>query len=76
MGMSELTPCNYCNLQEIKRNAKKKGFKVTKLSGDFGLGGVDVFAHPKNVKIDPKDEEQREKYFRAWMMEISDSCCC
>jgi len=45
--MSELTRCNYCSLQTIRKEAKKKKLKVTILAGWHG--GMDVYMHPKNV---------------------------
>jgi len=74
--MSDLTRCNYCNLKSIKRRAKSKGLVVTKRSGDFGLGGMDVFVHPKEIKICVGDKVQRDKYFVSWLMEIPKYCCC
>ena len=78
--MSELTSCNFCNLNRIRRDAKVKGMKVTVLNAVMGgLGGSTVYVHPKEVKIAKLpgwEDGPREKYFVSWMMEIPDRCCC
>ena len=74
--MSELTQCNYCLLKHIKKRAKEKRMKVTVRATNWGLGGFDVFMHPKDIVIDPKNVEQRNQYFQSWMMEITDHCVC
>ena len=76
--MSELTPCNFCNLRRVRARVKKKGWKVTLRTG--WRGGKDVYVHPPDVEI-PKgqladDHELREKYCGIWMMEIPSSCIC
>jgi sugar phosphate isomerase/epimerase len=65
--MSELTPCNYCSLKTIKRRAEKHGLKVTVIGGT-------VYAHPPDVTEPAKAEG--DKYWTAWMMEITDYCVC
>lgn len=75
--MSELTQCNSCSLKGIKSDARKKGAKVTILNdGDFGLGGVNVYTHPKEIKIAKLSKSAREKYFKAWFMELTTHCIC
>ena len=78
--MSELTSCNYCNLNRIRRNAKAKGMNVTILSDAcWGMGGENVYVHPKEIKIAklPGGEDGlRSKYFVSWMQEIPHQCCC
>ena len=74
--MSELTSCNHCGLKFFKARAKLDNKKVTKLDGDFGLGGYDIFVHPKDVKIEKGNKEQRDSYFVSWMMEIGTFCEC
>jgi len=62
--MSELTQCNYCNLQAIKREAKKNKQKVEvrpAKKDKYYLGGVDVFVDDK---------------FTAWFMKLGDKCGC
>ena len=73
-----MTICNYCTLKEIKANAKKMNNKVTVLQSNFFEmgGGFDVYSHPKNIKIKEITGGEREKYFKAWLMEIPDHCCC
>lgn len=85
--MSDLTPCNYCNLRRIRARAKKEGKRVyTRLSGF--MGGTDVFVVPRGEKLPPKEEmvepcdeypngnEAYSKYHVAWMMEIGKRCEC
>jgi len=72
--MSELTPCNYCNLQNYEWRAKKNNEKLTLLSG--WRGGKDVYIHPKEIDIEKLSEDNRKEYFVAWLMEISKHCVC
>lgn len=44
--------CNYCGYMRLKDRAANSGMLVTSLPTSFGLGGVDVFVHPPDVKID------------------------
>ena len=76
--MSELTICNYCTFKECKKMARQKRMKLSKISTKWGLGGVDIVMHPKDVKAEDikKDKALRDKYFLCWFMDISDSCCC
>lgn len=76
--MSELTPCNYCNLNRMQARAKREGKRVTILAGDFVEmgGGKDVFVHPPDIDIKSLSKEERQKYWRSWMMAITDYCCC
>jgi len=66
--MSELTICNYCTLRGIRAEAERRGKVVTLRRG--WRGGTDVLVHDKNAKPD------RERDFQAWLMEVSDRCCC
>jgi hypothetical protein len=77
--MSELTPCNYCNLAGIKHEAKLKKQKVTIVpsKGKVGsLGGVEVYVHPRGVFIEALTMSQAKRYWVAWMMKITDHCVC
>lgn len=78
--MSDLTPCNYCSLQSIKKRAKEKRQKVTVLyNSKWHSGqGCNVYVHPKNVKLQniKEDSELHDKYSVSWFMELSDKCCC
>ena len=64
--MSEFTICNYCSLQAIKRDAKKKSLKVITVSS---MDGVDIY-------VLKKGEKPSERNWRCWFMSISQSCCC
>lgn len=78
--MSELTSCNYCSLQSVRRRAKEKKMKVTIRSDVFGswTKGQAVFVHPPGVKIDgcPQEGEPGHEYFSCWLAEVPDRCCC
>jgi len=69
--MSELTPCNYCNLRRIKADARATGKQVTVVAAKplYGAHGYDVLVH--NV-----GEPPREGNRVAWFMDWSDHCCC
>jgi hypothetical protein len=82
--MSELTSCNFCNLNRIKAKAKKEGKKVILKRSNF-MGGTDVFTVPEGTTLpaykEPSDTlpngcEAYQKYHKSWMMEIPRHCCC
>jgi hypothetical protein len=63
--MSDLTPCNFCSLQRIKRRAAERGATVTtrrETSGDM-RGWVAVIE---------SDRDEPSSYF----MELTDRCAC
>ena len=75
--MSELTPCNYCSLSRIKRRAEDDGFKVTIIPDSqdgLAANGMAVYVHSPDV-TDPAKAEG-DKYWTAWMMEVTDHCVC
>jgi hypothetical protein len=78
--MSEMTSCNSCKLNQIRRNAKAKGMRVTVLSdARWGMGGENVYVHPKEIKIaklSVGEDGPRSAYRVSWMMEIPYRCCC
>lgn len=67
--MSELTTCNFCTLRRMRERAKKNGDQIT-------LIGQDVYRHPKDVKLKDLPAAERKKYWAAWFMSLSSSCCC
>ena len=75
-----MSDCNYCSLQRIKRDARKDGLTVTVLrDAAWGMGGQNVYVHPKGVKIAklPGGEDgERAKYRQSWFMELPDGCRC
>lgn len=71
--MSELTPCNHCTLKRIRRRAEKEGKKVT-LVGNRGW--TTAYVHPKDIDIKTLSAKQREPYFAASFMALTDYCCC
>lgn len=72
--MSEMTTCNYCNLQRYKHEAKSKGRKIIQ-RGHYG--GIELYSIPKGLKYGKMTKEDLEPYkLGVWMMEISRGCCC
>ena len=67
--MSELTRCNYCTLQSIRRRAERENQQVTILAQN-------CYVHSKDVNISELNEESREQYFVAWFMELTEGCAC
>jgi hypothetical protein len=67
--MSELTTCNFCNLKRIRREAKREG-KVVRLRKDKTYDGTNVYVLDKGESI------IHDKHFAAWMMKITEKCCC
>ncbi|HEX9232467.1 MAG TPA: hypothetical protein VF849_00170 [Blattabacteriaceae bacterium] len=77
--MSELTQCNYCSLEDTKYQARKSKMKITMLPStrSEGLEGIDIYIHPKEVRLkNPISEGDHKKYFKSWMWEITDHCVC
>lgn len=81
--MSDMTPCNYCNLKAIRKRNKGKGMtiRLTTEGVDSRLGGVNVIVYPSTLRIPPyKQAEERAKFlkdhFVAWFMELTGYCCC
>ena len=81
--MSELTPCNYCNLLRLKRSLKTDESVVLKPSSF--MGGTEVFVVPKGVALppyrapsnsEPNGDPVYQQYHRSWMMSIPKHCCC
>ena len=74
--MSELTPCNYCTLQRIKRD-KPKGSKVYLQSN---AGWIDVYVVPKGEQLDtrqdPKTLNHLSEQWKASFLALTDYCCC
>lgn len=83
--MSELTVCNYCNLEVYKEEARKKGHNIVLKSSNF-LNGTDVFSVPKGEELPegmvepceehPNGNEAHRKYHIGWMWTIPDRCHC
>jgi hypothetical protein len=74
--MSELTTCNYCNLNHIKDDAKRNKQKVTVVPAKGKLGGFDVYVHPRGIVIEFLTKRESKPYWVAWMWEITDHCAC
>lgn len=74
--MSQLTPCNFCNLNGIKYRANQRGLVVTTIVDD--VGWTDVYVHPPNVTEFPSRSHDDEwlSYQVASMMAITDHCVC
>lgn len=74
--MSELTPCNYCSYQRIKKRADDDGLLVSLLPAHWGMGGTEVYVSPVDVDVEKMSEIERHKYYKAWFMSLPDHCCC
>lgn len=63
--------CNYCIYKRIEEDAKKQEKRVVCIpSIKMGaMGGMEIH-------MLKKWEKPNKKNWRAWMMEITDSCCC
>lgn len=74
--MSELTPCNFCNLGNIKDRAKQSGQIVTMLIDN--MGWTDVYVHPSDVTEFAKrsHDDEWSPYQVASLMKITDHCVC
>lgn len=59
--MSELTTCNYCTLQDIKRRADERGATVSLSKDEYGWTVVQC-----SDKSKPS----------AWLMKLTDHCVC
>ena len=78
--MSELTQCNYCSMRNLERNLEP-GYKITLMESteeeSMGLGGFEVYVHPKTVELsNPVTEEEHELYWVSWLMALPAHCCC
>jgi len=69
-----------CRMEQIRRDAKKKKMRVTTLRDtEFKLGGVNVYVHPRDVKVTSasvRDPVIHDKYFVAWFMAFGAMCEC
>ena len=74
------TTCNFCDLRDIRLQAKKENQKVTVLADAiWGMGGLNVYVHPKDVnvaKLEGGEDGERAKYRVSWMKEIPSNCEC
>lgn len=64
--------CNYCSLKRIERSATKDNKKVLVLGKTAYKVPVDMDEDNfKNLT-----EAEKEKYFSAWFMGLTNYCCC
>ena len=75
--MSELTPCNFCMLQRIKRDAEKNSQQVVLRKEQVVIS---VYVFPFNVKM-PKgeiyeDDEFHKQYWVCAFLALTEHCCC
>lgn len=71
--MSELTPCNYCELARIRRREESRGFIVTLRPGGIGTY---VHVHRLGEPLDTRDWDAGNKQIVASMQEIGEECSC
>jgi hypothetical protein len=74
--MSELTTCNHCKLQRIRRDARAEGKRVVLETSRWGMGGVEVYVHPKAVNWRLCTVNMKRRYWVSWMMEVTEHCVC
>ncbi len=67
--MSELTKCNYCTVEEIKRRAKREG-KILKFKSD----PFHTWGNGKKAYLEDPKTKLREHL--GWFAEITDHCVC
>lgn len=72
-----MSQCNFCTNKQIIKKAKQSGNSVTHLKETkYGLGGINVYVHPKNINIKKLPAKEREKYFKVWFMALGSHCEC
>lgn len=80
--------CNYCQLQRLKQEAKRKGVRIILKKSSFApfdTPGIDVFEVPKGTKLPPYKNPCHklpngcpvyQKYHRIWFGSVGDHCEC
>lgn len=68
--------CNYCRIAMAKKEAKKKGWILTRLRAVKGPEGVTTYLHPKTVNIKRTKGLKRSPYYVVFYSEDSKSCHC
>ena len=71
--MSELSECNFCHLQRIKKSAKKRKKTIVLIKED---GWINVYKHPKNLEVNLEKQENKDKYWLVSFAAIGDKCGC
>jgi hypothetical protein len=72
--MSDNTKCNFCTLKSIERRTAKANQVSTLYNRDSG--GMDVYVHPKKIKISWENRKDIKKYHVCWFMELTNHCVC
>jgi predicted Zn-ribbon and HTH transcriptional regulator len=67
--MSEYTLCNYCKLQSMRRDVKKKDKRLVSVPSKSKLGGYEYYMINKNEKLTKKN-------WICWFWEVTDHCVC
>lgn len=68
--------CNYCSFSAIRRRHRGSGKEITRLPDSGKRGGQNVYVHPKDVVIAELTKKEREPYFAAWFLELTNHCVC
>jgi len=73
-----MSECNLCSINRLKNKAKKENKILTMIPGTWGMGGMELYIHPKGIdkKLLNKDGDADNPYSVGWVMGISDSCEC
>ena len=67
-----MSACNYCKLENIKRDAKRNGKRVIVKKG----GHDDSLGYGIDVHILKKGGKPTEKNKVCWFMTLTDKCAC
>lgn len=67
--MSELSRCNRCALEAIRRSAKAQGERVVLRREN---GGVSAYRVPRGVK----NAQIADGMLAAWLWQLPRKCCC
>ena len=70
--------CNYCLYRRMRQVAEARGqyLRVKEVGGE--QGGVNVYQVPNSIQRYDlvKGSEDHDKYFKTWLMAVSDHCVC
>ena len=70
--MSELTNCNYCSWRRIQMQAKQGGYSVALIDNT----AYRLPAGVPTTQFQKWSKQDKEPYFLAWFMELTNHCVC
>jgi hypothetical protein len=65
--------CNYCSMRRIRMDAKMANQQVTLFPW---RDGIEVYVHPRDVRVGSRSVGQERGYWKAWFMKLSNECNC